>query len=242
MRAWSFDKLNATAFTDFFLLYQPSETALERLGESVKEREREQSLCVCTQWWDVLVHKFSWLYTMPRSTTCSWNIENSIKLPVSSGCAVTMLHASTPFWINPSILLWQTLEHMEIVNKIYFLNLFSKYSSQICCHTHIRFDSGPSFVRSRYIYNTHSPACESVFGLVSGASTRIKSYRLLTRILFVSVLAHNNTHFEYLNHVRNTVSNAYECVLCVCALSYTGRMWKTVIMRCCWKRSFDVCI
>lgn len=120
------------------------------------ERERKQSLCVCTQRWDVLVHKFSWLYTMPRSTTCSWNIENSIKLPVSSGCAVTMLHASTPFWINPSILLWQTLEHMEIVNKIYFLNLFSKYSSQICCHTHIRFDSGPSFVCSRCIYNTHS--------------------------------------------------------------------------------------
>lgn len=48
MRAWSFDKLNATAFTDFFLLYQPSEKALERLGESVKEKKRAISVCLHT--------------------------------------------------------------------------------------------------------------------------------------------------------------------------------------------------
>lgn len=38
------------------------------------------------------------------------------------------VYASTPFWINPSIFLWQTLEHMDILNEIYFLNLFGKYS------------------------------------------------------------------------------------------------------------------
>lgn len=39
--------------------------------------------------------------------------------------------------IIPKLFEWKTLEHMENVNEIYFLNLFGKYVERICCHTQV---------------------------------------------------------------------------------------------------------